>query len=496
MTELRRRYRQRVLRPLLAVGALAALAVVLTPAGSAGTTSKPFAAVFGSVVAADGSVPLTITDEAKNQLLGSANVVAPAGVSIVGTTAPTANLDPAQTFPTQTLMLRNLNLDPPSNATTFSTTIYVAASSCGAFTWSIVAHQSNDYNSNPGNALYLDSANSSLNTVATAGCHLAWVYQPASANQSATITDTAFTPSGSGVHNVAVAVEDSTNQPVNLNSGTATLSMAGGSFDACGTGCTPSFSGLTSTTFHNGVATFPNFQSAYTGSGFTMQANAYGLTSPASTPPFVIEPNGLNCVGKDPCVLDTSFGTGGSADISGHGGNFLYLAVSSTQIPSDVLAAGGGCASFTGTGVTFAEMDARNGNGTVDITLSIPNKKLKAAYGPNYGNPDIPICAGAKRIDANNQPVDCHTDVTNGLPGFADRTLDPSTHVFNGGYSTAQCGSDGYWWGILGTYQDPIGLGFDANLIPLITSWGGTLTSGTRTVVVHEPAGWDGHFGY
>jgi hypothetical protein len=138
-------------------------------------------------------------------------------------------------------------------------------------------------------------------------------------------------------------------------------------------------------------------------------------------------------------------------------------------------------------------MDARSGDGTVDITLSIPNKKLKAAYGPNYGNPDIPICAGAKRLDANNQPVDCHND---SLGGFADRTLDPLTHVFNGGYDHAKCGSDGYWWGVLGTYQDPVALGFDSSLIPLITSWGGTVTSGTRTIVVHEPSDWDGHFGY
>lgn len=488
MSELRRRYRPRALRPLIVFAALAAVAVVLTPAGSAGTTSKPFAAVFGSVVAADGSVPLTITDEAKTQLLGSANVVAPAGVSIVGTTAPSVNLDPSQTFPTQTLQLRNLNLDPPANPA-FSTTIFVAASSCGAFTWNIDAHQSNDYNSNPGNSLSLDTGKSSLSTLAVGGCHLAWMYQPASAFTGAQITDTAF----SSGNTVAVAIEDGSNQPVNLNTGTATLSVASGSFD-CGTDCA-SFAGLTSTTFQGGVAKFPNFKSSFSGTGFTMQATAYGLTSETSSPPFVIQADGLNCVGKDPCVLDKSFGNQGSVDISGRGGHFLYLAINSSPIPQEQLDDGGGCAFFTGVGVRFAEIEARNGDGTLDVTLSIPNNQLKAAYGPNYGNPNVPICAGAKRLDSSGNPVSCQTDVANGKTGFADRKLDPTSHLFNGQYDVAKCDSDGYWWGVLGTYQDP-NPPFDSSAIPLVTSWGGTLTSGSRTFVLHEPSGWDGHFGY
>jgi hypothetical protein len=490
MREFERLRRRGVLRPLSVLVALVAFAVVLTPAGSAGTTSKPFAAVFGATVASDGSVPLTITDEARNQQLGSANVTAPSGVMIVDRgTVPLANLDPAQTFPTQTLMLRNLNLDPPSNSATFSATIHVSTTTCGSFIWGVQAHQANDYNSQPGNTLTLDTANSQLSTLATGGCHLAWIYQPASATQSTTITDTSFTPSGANVHNVTVAVENASNQPVNLNTGNATLSMVAGTFDSCGTNCNPAFSGLTSTTFQNGQATFPNFQSAYTGSGFTMQASAFGLQTGASSPSFVIEPNGLNCIGQDPCVLNTTINNS-LLSIRGNGGNFLFLAVSGTQIPADVTAANGGCANFTGTGLTFAETDGRNGDGTLDITLTISNSKLKAAYGPNHGNPSIPICAGARRLDAQNNPIDCHTDVTNGVPGFADTTVDPTTHLVTGVQSTAVCGSDGYWWGILGNYQDA-NPPYDPNQIPLITAWGGTTTSASRTITTHIPADWD-----
>ncbi|HET8751166.1 MAG TPA: hypothetical protein VFM43_01420 [Gaiellaceae bacterium] len=511
MSELKRRYRRKALRPLLALAALAAFAVVLTPAGSAGTTNKPFTATFGSTVvpaapsyvpafgtAGDGSVSLTIKDTARNQGLGSANIYAPAGVTITGADIAATNLDPSQQpFPAagaNTLKLRNLNL---ATNGTFSTTIYVSAPSCGNFTWNADAHQSNDYNSLPGNMLTLDVAHSSLSTLSVKGCNLVWKFQPASANQGATITDTAFTPSGTGVNTVAVEVVDSSNNPVALNTGFATLSMVTGSFDDCGTGCTPSFdgAGLTSGNFQGGVATFPNFKSNFTGTGFTMKATAFGLTSSTSSPPFVIQPDGLNCVGKDPCVLDKSFGNQGSVDISGHGGHFLFLAINSSPIPADQLAAGGGCAFFTGVGVRFAELEARNGDGTLDVTLSIPNNQLKAAYGPNYGNPNVPICAGAKRLDASGNPVSCQTDVANGLTGFADRKIDPSTHLFNGQYDVAKCGSDGNWWGVLGTYQDP-DPPFDSGAIPLVTSWGGTINSGSRTFVLHEPSGWDGHFGY
>jgi hypothetical protein len=500
------------LRAVVAFAALAAIAVVLTPAGSAGTTNKPFAAVFGSTVvpaasgynptaggtAGNGYVTLKITNEARNQTLGSSNVYAPNNVTITGADTPSVgSLDPTQQpFPaggTNTLELRNLNL---SYGQFVTVNIYVSASSCGTFTWNIDAHQSNDYNSNPGNALYFDTTNSSLTTLATGGCHLAWIYQPASANQSTPITDTPFTSSGTNVHNVTVALEDSGGTVVGVNTGTATLAVTG-SFDACGTGCTPGFTGLTST-FQNGYATFPSFESAYTGTGFTATASAFGLSTGASTPPFVIQQNGTDCIGQNPCLLNTTINNS-PLTVSGNGGNFIYIAVSSTQLPSSVIGPGGGCQSFIGTKSGFAENDARSGNnGSIDFTISISNNALKKAYGPNYGQPNVPICLGAMRLDANNTPIPCSSD---SLLGWPDRNL--TNGVFNGTYGVAKCGDGGYWWGVLGTFQDPISLGFDSTQIPLITAWGSSPDGVYRTFTVHEPGastnapyGWDGHFGY
>jgi len=496
MSKSERRYRQRLARPMLAFAALAALAVVLAPTGSAkpptasiklydvclqgGTTAcTDWTSSGGSTSTISGASPqvtLNVKDESgSNTTLGSLNLNMPSGVTLQTVSDPLAS-----TSTSTQLQLRNLNLAPgTSHPVTFTIN---APSVCGTVQWSVAAKQSNDFNGT-GNDFLLKQS-SGLTSLITNGCHLAWIFQPASAVQSQPITDTPFTSSGANVHSVTVEVQDASNNPINLNTGTATLAVTG-SFDDC-TPCNPTFTGTTSTTFSNGRATFPNFQSAFTGTGFTAVASALGLQTPASSPSFVIEPNGVDCVGQDPCVLNTTINNS-EVGISGNGGNFLFLAVSSTQIPVDVTAAGGGCAFFTGTGLTFQELDSRNGDGTLDITLTIPNNKLKTAYGPNHGNPSIPICAGVRRLDAQQNSIDCRVD---NQGGFADTTVDPTTHLVTGDQSTAVCGSDGYWWGILGNFQDP-NPPYDSSQIPLITTWGGTTTSSSRTITTHVPADWD-----
>jgi len=500
MSRSERSYRRRVLRPLFALAAIAAFGVVLVPTGSAkppasgiklydvclqgGTSAcNSWTSGGGTVSTISGANPqvtLNIHNESgSNTTLGSLNLTMPSGITLQSVTDPNASTSTATT-----LQMRNLNLAPGA---VYPVTFTIAApNACGTVQWSVAAKQSNDFNGT-GNDFQLEQS-SGLTTLITSGCQLVWIDQPASADQSTPITDTPFTSSGANVHSVTVALEDSQSNVVSVNTGTATLAVSG-NFDACGTGCNPAFTGLTSTTFQNGEATFPTFQSAFTGVNFSATATAFGLSTSASSPSFVIEPNGIDCIGQDPCVLNTTINNSG-VGISGNGGNFLFLAVSSTTIPSDVLTTGGGCANFKGTGLTFQEFDSRNGNGTLDVTLTIPNSQLKAAYGPNHGNPSIPICAGARRLDSQDNPIDCHTDVQNGVPGFADTTVDPTTHLVTGNQSTAVCGSDGYWWGILGNFQDP-NPPYDSNQIPLITSWGGTTTSNSRTITTHIPAGWD-----
>jgi len=189
--------------------------------------------------------------------------------------------------------------------------------------------------------------------------------------------------------------------------------------------------------------------------------------------------------------LSSPLANGGAVQILGNGGNFLFLALSRTQIPPVALQSG--CANFIGTGVGFNETDGRNGDGTLDVTLSLSNAGLKKAYGPNYGQPNVPICVGVRRLDANQQPINCTQ--AGGGPAWADRTLGPDGK-FTGSYDVARCDADpadpgyGYWWGILGTFQDP-NPPFDSNLIPLITAWGSSPDGASRTFTLHFPASWD-----
>ncbi len=346
------------------------------------------------------------------------------------------------------------------------------------------AKQSNDFNGS-GND-YLLKQWSGLTSLVTAGCHLEWIYEPASAKQSQTITDTAFNPAvGPDVHNVAVEVQDANDDPIDLDTGTATLAVTG-TFDPCGLSCNPAFTGLTSSTFQNGRATFPNLNSAYTGTGFTAQASALGLETPASDPPFVVTQNGTDCAGLDPCFLSTPL-TNSQVDVKGSGGNFTFIAIRGVTI--DPSTTNGGCANFIGTKAgDFEESDGRNGDGTLDITYYIKDKDLKAAYGANYGQPNVPICAGAKYL-VNNTPVACNDPNYLGQQGWADRLLG-ADGKFNGLYDVARCAEDGFWYGILGTKQDP-NPPFDSNAVPLITDWGTTPDGVYRTFNIHIPKNLD-----
>lgn len=497
-----------------ALAAAAILAVVIVPMGSAKPPASAIKLYQVCLKAGDGSQPCTTwdanggtpsivagshaqlqvtfhDDASSNQMLGSANLTVPTGLGLTidtsGSSSSTNYATYASTSTSTTLQLRNLNLSPGGYVTV---AFYVNASSaCGSGTWTIQAKQANDF-SGAGNDFSPPTATSGLTSQITGGCHLAWLYQPSSAKQSQTITDTPFAPSGAGVHAVAVQLQDSNGNPVALNTGTAALSVSG-TFDACGTGCNPAFTGTTSSTFVNGTATFPSFMSAYTGSGFSATASALGVQTVASSPSFVIQQNGTSCNGQNPCQLSSPLANGGAVQILGNGGNFLFLALNRTQIPPGALS--GGCANFIGTGVGFNETDGRNGDGTLDVTLSLSNAGLKRVYGPNYGQPNVPICVGVRRLDANQQPINCTQ--AGGGPAWADRTLGPDGK-FNGSYGLASCDAVsgdpgyGYWWGILGTFQDP-NPPFNSTQIPLITSWGSSPDGASRMFTIHFPALWD-----
>jgi hypothetical protein len=471
----------------VAIMAVTLAAGVVIAGGSAGTTTKPYTAVFSNSVAGgatNADVTLTINNLSTSQSLSSANVTAASNSSgaftITGETG--ASVAATQTYPTSVLMLRNLGIVPGGSLTVHMSVKTPCAS--GSYTWGIRAKQSNDFNGNPGNDFTLQTGGSNLTTSISSGCKLEFVTQPASATINTVITDSAYNPTVTGgpgsPHYVSVEAVDSGGAPIASPTGTVTLSKvagSGGSFSAADT--TASFNPTT------GIATFPSLESSAEGTGLRLKASASGFVdSDPSDPAFDITPGGANCAGVLICSFTTTL-TNSQVDTTGTG-SFDFIGISNAApVPASVTASGGGCDNFIGTGTGFNETDSRNGDGTLDFTYYIKITALKKAYGPNYGQPDVPLCAGG-RVVVDNRPVDC--DPATQTP-WHGRHLGTDGR-FDGTYRNAVCGAGGYWWGILGTRQDPnppINPASD----PTITNWGTSADGLSRTFAIHVPAGWD-----
>lgn len=467
--------------------AVTLVAVVVISVGSAAPSpTKPYTAVFATSVpggSTNADVTLTINNLSSSQSLGSANVTAAsnsaAAFTITGETG--APVDPTQTYPTSLLMLRNLNIAPMS-----SLTIHISVNTpcaTGTYTWGIQAKQSNSFNGPPGNDFTFQALGSNLTTSISTGCHLAFLTQPASASVGAIITDTAYNPTVTGgagsPQYVAVEAVDGDGNPIASASGTVTLSKAagtGGSFASADT--TASFDS-------HGIATFPALKSSATGSNLQLKAAATGFGDSDPSSAFNITTGGMDCSGQSVCSGSTTL-TNSRVDTTATG-TFGFVAIDDvTTIPTNVTH-GGGCDHFIGTGTGFEESDTRNGDGTLDFTYYIQDRALKQAYGTNYGQPNVPICAGG-RVVVDNHPVDCNDPAYPGQTGWYGRHLG-TDGKFDGTYRRAVCDpATGYWWGILGTKQDP-NPPIDPTIDPSITGWGSTTIY--RTFVVHVTAGWD-----
>jgi hypothetical protein len=483
--------------------AVVALVGFLSGAARSGatTTVKPYTANFSASApgGATTDLHLLITNQSSNQSLGSANVTAASSgasqfsinsASISGNQClPGGCVDPTQTFPATLLMLRNLAIAPGA---TLDVTINVTTScTTGAYTWGIKAKQSNSFNGQPGNDFTLQPG-SNLTTTVSAGCHIAFYTQPKDTNAGQTITDNFYSSGGP----VKVGLYDASNnllgscptqsctatitktQAVGVLGGTTTQAFA---YDSGAGGLIAGFNDLSIST-GNGLA------STDLPKTFNLQASGLGTNDTSSD--FSISLDGKNCVGQPVCTTSTPL-VNSQVDTVATGGNFIFVAVNSSGAPPPGLTqdqvnafTNGGCQNYIGwtTGdAGFTETDSRNGDGTLDFTYYIRDKDLKKVYGPNFGQPNVPICAGAKLL-VNNQPVNCDDPANPGQRAWDDRTLGPDGK-FNG-YSTAKCGADGYWWGILGTKLDP-NPPIDQLFDPFISGWGTSADGVFRTFVLH-----------
>jgi hypothetical protein len=508
MTESERRHRRKALRPLLVFAALAAVAVVVVPIGSAkapppsatyqacltagtGTASCTPTATGGDYSVVLGTNPefqVTIkNDTTSTTNLDWANVAVPTNIGLSIDTADSSQLTSyatyASTSTSSTLQLRGLGLAPGASKTV-AFFVNSTSSSCTDGTWTTQARSSSN-----GNAVIFTNPPSKaggLTSLVAQSCQLSFQNEPSPALPNQTITSSAYNTLGPPV---TVATQS---LPVPLNGGGVTLTTNTGSFDTAA----DSFTGTGPVALSSGSAAFGSLTATGTGGPFTLTASAAGFSSVSSAPPFAITKTGESCASTCSPIA-TPDNSGNPLIQITTGAGFAFVGSSPSGIPlnqdGNTLGPGPiGCQSWTplGAGVSgFAEFDGRSDpvHASMTITYYVSMNAIKARYGKNVGQQFIPICVGVKYVDsATGLAQDCDPATQN--PWLGDQ-LDPTTGAFTGATSPAVCGSGGYWWGIISSFQDKL----DQSTNPVVTAWNSATIGGQtfRYFVMNVPAGLD-----
>jgi len=271
--------------------ALLAIAALAAPTG-AGAATKPFSLVISPSSVAAGetaSLSLTLTNRTSQQMLGSADVTAPAGLTLQSASIPA----PATAAVSgRTVQLRKLALAPGQSAT--ATVQAAAGCASGTATWPVIAKQSNDFNGTPGNDLALEEATSSATTTVTGACSLRFATQPQDSRIGERITDRDFDPSGSPVQ---VEVLGGSGARVTSSSVSIAVTLTGGSGAA-------SLAGTRSVVSVQGVASFADL-SVDTAGTYRLVAASPGVQS-ATSDPFTVQQVAVQCLEDLDCAAQAS----------------------------------------------------------------------------------------------------------------------------------------------------------------------------------------------
>lgn len=486
------------------LGVLAAVAVILVPAGSA-TPGGSYTAnlcdssqIVGSVcpegvsgaALSGGSTSLYLTLHKTSGSLRSASIGLPAGPATLfkytGAQVVYGSGTPNQTA-TQ-VSLSDIDLGTGNLVTV---RLDLTACTAGTYNWSgagvIVAKDDASFT---GTVLTRNAPSSLTATLDTANqCHLAVVsgQQPRDALKNVKITNSAFNPPPPG----------GTGGPIQVGlyttPGNALLTIAGTVEASRNSGILATLGGDTTKDLASGIASFDDLTlNKANGSpgdpDYTLRFHLPGATD-ATSDGFSIVDAGKQCSGGN-CQLQANFAAGG--DIS-----TTTSTVSTTFTTAGTLSlsffTGGaipaGCQNFTPSNSAGVTLRVDGTTGTAFITYGLSDKALKARYGPNYGQPKVPICVGALRVTAAGVKIPCESDSAGGWTGKALG----SDGRLNGQFKTAICDPTTHlWWSVAPTYQDnqtPPGF---APLSIEITQWGGSGDGNNlRTFTITKPNPWD-----
>ena len=504
-------------RHLLPLALLALVPIFLVPAGSAKPTAAtkfeicvqnatsgtpaPACSLTGSASAFTGNLSSTIqvtitNDRASTVSLGSANIAVPSELKVIpGSGLPASNVTASTT---QTVQVRNISLNKGQS---FVAKFNVGTACGGSADWT-VGQQAFTATNGTGTTFGLVTGSSTgLQSTISTMCHLAFVQQP---------TDTT---TGDTIVNRLPQDDQSVTVGLFKNNGDALGACPAGYESGCSVDVGSPQGAVAGTTMQplvgGSVASFTDLSitNSALATQYNLTASGHGgfadLTTPSSVPgatssSFLIAQTvaGLNCA-------DASNGNGkncstnGIQQVSGAGApSFVDLTSSDgfnfmTLSPFTLTRTPDGCAGLAGLkpiGITgFAESDSRRpSSGTLTIRYYVNKDLLSARYGKNVGNQFVPMCVGARPVDSAGVIHDCNDPTYTSSPWQGDGLT--AGGKFTGKPAFAVCDSDGYYWGIISSYQDKL----DASN-PIVTSWGGTQIGGDnyRFFDMTIPPGWD-----
>ena len=342
---------------------------------------------------------------------------------------------------------------------------------------------------------YQSAASTGVSTSITTACHLGFVGQPTDTQSGMKIADAGASQGGPvtvGLFNNANAAM--TQCPV----GYATCSVDLGETPTDGALTNSDPGGLTQPLqrwdIRRNLYQCLDLDGSTVPEQFRLTASGNGSFAPTvNSDSFLIanDVSPVSCTGGSCSVNQKKLSGSGIvdsfADLTGVSG-FTFMTLSPYTLGDRVPA---GCANRISAGVAgFAESDGRLPGGTVTIRYFVDKDQLKARYGKNVGEQFIPICAGGRPVDPiSHKAVDCTTlDAVGGNQfGWAAQKL-TAKGAFAGVEQNAICDADGYYWGIMSSYQDKIPAGN-----PVVSSWGGQNIGGKnfRFFDMTIPANWD-----
>lgn len=501
------RVRRLRLRHLLPLGLLLLVPIVLAPAGSAkppastlfdlcvqnatSATPTPACSSIGAVSNFDGNsvatVQVTLTnDNASNVSIGSATLAVPPQLKLVADSGVTSS-DGTVRVSGQTIKIQNLKLNKgQSVAATFDVDVACA----GTADWSSSA-QAFTSSDGTGTSFTLASSTGLSSAIKTA-CHLAFVNQPtdtqsgsghkiadAGASQGGPVTVGLFDENGDPLTSCPVGYEsgcsvDVASTPAGVT-GTTTQPLAGGNL--------ASFGDLSIT--NPALATQYNLTATGDG-GFapTVESASFLIAQTVTS----LDCTGHSCSSQGQKVVRGTNLTDSWVEVSSTSGfDFMTLSPYTLGSPPQ------GCTGEIALPVTgFAESDGRQpGSGTLTIKYFVNKDILAARYGKNVGNQFTPICVGARRVNTDTGQVeDCtQTDQVGGSTNGWQGDAISAAGKFTGKEANAVCNADGYYWGIISSYQDKL----DATQNPVVTNWTGQNIDGNnyREFDMSVPPGWD-----